>query len=149
MVLNDVKYQCKDETAIDTIIQKSNRDIYRVLLSLTNYDMTNDIAACDNMPETNVKTFIDSLRKCRTPWTAIAKIREFTYTILHYQYPTQEVMRTFIKCLSLKFHKDADKLCELVTVIANADASLCYSTRPNFVYENLFLTIYQIMASSG
>jgi len=125
------------------LVASCNRDVYQFLLSITNYELSKEISV--DLEEADMKTFIDSLRKCRTPWSALTKIREFSYKLIHYQNDSRTIMTQLMSCLSTKYIKDQDRSAMFSEVIATADHQLCSSTRPNFVYENMFLNIFRIM----
>jgi len=117
------------------------RDIYKVLLRL-GADASAAAATGDDVLYAEMQAFMDGLRKCRAPWTIYEKIKEYTHRVIHYQYTN--IFRVLTRYLIVKY---GSKSAELIAIVAEADRQLTRSTRPNFIYESMFMKCVTTAAS--
>lgn len=123
------------------IADDPERDVYKRLLRL---DRGSNAQPIRDVIYEEVQTFMDGLRKCRTPWTTYDRIKEYVHRVLYYKYSNRQLMGALMAYLIAKY---GNKAGEMIAIVAEADAATTHAQRPNFVYERMFLAI--VMAASG
>lgn len=146
-ICNNVRLQNISDSVSDSVVNNVvdseftySRDIYIRLIRMSDKSANNN----NDVMYDELKIFMDGLRKCRTPWTIYDRIKTYVHKMLHYEYSTRELFGTLIRYLIIKY---GNKASELISLVADADYQLTQGTRPNFIYERLFLGCVQVAST--
>lgn len=127
-----------ERESVRVVSADPERDIYKRLLRLQAPVEPSDLIYDE------VQTFMDGLRKCRTPWTTYDRIKEYVHRVLYYKYSNRQLLGALMAYLIAKY---GNKAGEMIAIVAEADAASTQAQRPNFVYERMFLAIVMAAAS--
>jgi hypothetical protein len=133
------------ESVRHAIIHKADRNVHRMLIYLTTYEITRDIETIQPVVTQQIGAFVTTLSKTKLAWAVIPKIREFVYKLLLFNVPHAQVFKEVIHVLARKYKKRQALLCQMVSLFANTETELLEATKPSLMYEYAFYELFQAL----
>lgn len=125
----DQVYALHNALSPETIsdVSKEERDIARSLFDK------------DAVWKTEIESIISSIRRVRTPWTALIQIKDMLTKVFPYMDSHTSLFRIVLGCYSKSPH-----ISRIVEIMAEADGLIAKSHRPIFALEAAFMKMYTV-----
>ncbi len=116
---------------------------YDIEIEVTNNDKSL-ISIISNAPipkyQKELDKLLDIITKCRSQIDIASAIKDYCYKVFHVCIPLPHLAKLIIN----KYEKH-QKIFEIVKVCADSDKNMALSTRDILCYENLFVSLWQVL----
>jgi len=134
-----------DGINIDSVINSCDNDLFTCLCEIEKLDKTSEThSTFENLFEKEIEKLFDFMKKSKSLERVIESIRISINKLLYYSLPDEWVCNTILKkCVKItKLKKNIHKIVDL---IATGQYDMLKCSKKIFVYEYMFLEMYDMM----
>lgn len=135
-----------DSKYTKSLIKSSKNDVYTILCKLNEYIERNDDSLFEDLFEIELNRLFNFIKKSKSFLKVTEKVRNSMNKILHYNIPDGFIYKNIINN-SLKTRSLLERLHEVVQFISDKDRQIVACSKKIFVYEQIYIRLFQLMKS--